>query len=1050
MPTLTRAFVALLLAALSAAPGLAQGPGAGPGPGPGPVPNPWVLNGSTLSYNNGCVTLPITVPGGCKGVGTINVEGAYINGQVLQATNMPPPPPEFFGTTVIVSGLIPTFPTNGLSSCVVVNGGGGYGSTPAATLYGGVTNGGTGGGVVAPHVSGGVVDSCAATTPGSYSYLPQVVVAGGGGSGALLAVTVDLQTFSTSAGVIQVGGARVTVPAYTHTYLASGAGSNGAYCDFVNTTTGGWNTVAAGVGNNGCFTPPAGQALLRVVYTQAGVTGTFPTGVTGIQYFMGRPALWQLFATNSKDFPTSTTELPGGNQAQTNFPCMMGRYGGGASAGGNGREGNCQVNGHYFVMLDQDVEPIQYNTTLDAGPIVDYQRVNFGRAGEAGDYLLQLNSRGMIGNAAGTSNYSTLLTRIISPGTVAHGYADVQGGLDVYTSGPDNGFTSTSGVARFTFEGGLHAAQYGGNNCGTVPAPSGPPNIVDQGSSTINICGSGTNNAGKANGYYLDNSVVLQVSRWTMYGAGSGSNFLASDQGGTVGLGYALPFALTSYSNSLVISPLQDSTAIVGVYNRGASASAGAGLVLNTGTTNSNLQLVLQDNGGAPAVAFYAGSGALSIALNSRFGSYVWSSTSGSQWAALSSGTLTLGLTGTTLGSVVLSGSSTGAISVRPQAAAGTYNFNMPTTAGTSGYLLTSAGGGSSPMTWTAPGAVALTVGSNPINGGVTNQLLYDNGGVLGEVTKGNSCVYGTNGTGVPACLGTLPFTVPASTGGTGQVTLTANAFLTGNGTSAINQVAITGLVLGNGASAPAAYAGANCTNQVVTAVNASGALTCVSITNAYLAAGSFTSITGVGTLTAGTWNATVVGATYGGTGVNNGSSTITLGASLTTTGAGAPTLAFTGTARVYTFPDFNTTFVGTGGATVNQNALGNPTGTNSLVGVMAGVGSSCAITPRASSRIKVEIYGAMNNNTGGDGAQVTVKFGTGTAPTNGAASTGTVASSAITINSVTANMFVPFNAPAIITGLTPGTAYWFDLLQNAVTGGSMQIANAGCDAFEF
>ena len=59
-----------------------------------------------------------------------------------------------------------------------------------------------------------------------------------------------------------------------------------------------------------------------------------------------------------------------------------------------------------------------------------------------------------------------------------------------------------------------------------------------------------------------------------------------------------------------------------------------------------------------------------------------------------------------------------------------------------------------------------------------------------------------------------------------------------------------------------------------------------------------------VGTITSGTWHGGVVGATYGGTGVNNGSSTLTLAASLTTTGTGAPTLAFPATTSyTYTLP---------------------------------------------------------------------------------------------------------------------------------------------------
>jgi len=55
-------------------------------------------------------------------------------------------------------------------------------------------------------------------------------------------------------------------------------------------------------------------------------------------------------------------------------------------------------------------------------------------------------------------------------------------------------------------------------------------------------------------------------------------------------------------------------------------------------------------------------------------------------------------------------------------------------------------------------------------------------------------------------------------------------------------------------------------------------------------------SITTLGTIGTGVWQGTVIGATYGGTGVNNGSSTITLGGSFTHTGA--HTLGLTTTAN--------------------------------------------------------------------------------------------------------------------------------------------------------
>lgn len=67
------------------------------------------------------------------------------------------------------------------------------------------------------------------------------------------------------------------------------------------------------------------------------------------------------------------------------------------------------------------------------------------------------------------------------------------------------------------------------------------------------------------------------------------------------------------------------------------------------------------------------------------------------------SGNLNLGLTGTTLGSLGFSGNTSGLITIKGQAVADTYNFNLPTTAGTSGQVLTTQGGGASPMIWTNP-----------------------------------------------------------------------------------------------------------------------------------------------------------------------------------------------------------------------------------------------------------------------------------------------------------------------------------------------------------
>jgi hypothetical protein len=59
------------------------------------------------------------------------------------------------------------------------------------------------------------------------------------------------------------------------------------------------------------------------------------------------------------------------------------------------------------------------------------------------------------------------------------------------------------------------------------------------------------------------------------------------------------------------------------------------------------------------------------------------------------------------------------------------------------------------------------------------------------------------------------------------------------------------------------------------------------------------TDITSLGTIVTGVWNGTLIGSTYGGTGVNNGASTITLGGNFTTSGAFATTLTATATTAI-------------------------------------------------------------------------------------------------------------------------------------------------------
>lgn len=127
-------------------------------------------------------------------------------------------------------------------------------------------------------------------------------------------------------------------------------------------------------------------------------------------------------------------------------------------------------------------------------------------------------------------------------------------------------------------------------------------------------------------------------------------------------------------------------------------------------------------------------------------------------------------------------------------------------------------------------------------------------------------------------------------------------------------------------------------------------------------AVATLSSLTSIGTIGTGVWNGTVIGSTYGGTGVNNGASTITLGGSLTTSGAFATTFTTTNTTSV-TLPTSGTlvntavttlsslTSVGTIGTGVWQGTVvgaaygGTGVASPTAHGILIGEGAS-AVTP--------------------------------------------------------------------------------------------------------
>lgn len=133
--------------------------------------------------------------------------------------------------------------------------------------------------------------------------------------------------------------------------------------------------------------------------------------------------------------------------------------------------------------------------------------------------------------------------------------------------------------------------------------------------------------------------------------------------------------------------------------------------------------------------------------------------------------------------------------------------------------------------------------------------------------------------------------------------------------------------------------------------------------------------------------------------------------------------------------------------ANTYQSSPASPTGTTSGSPVMLGLAG--AITPNYSGKICVIINGYMTQ-TGTGGAFAQIYYGTGTAPTNGAAATGTSVGTSATWLFSSNGACAPYTAAAIISGLTLGTPIWIDLgFGRAAANGTASMGNVSITAFE-
>lgn len=126
------------------------------------------------------------------------------------------------------------------------------------------------------------------------------------------------------------------------------------------------------------------------------------------------------------------------------------------------------------------------------------------------------------------------------------------------------------------------------------------------------------------------------------------------------------------------------------------------------------------------------------------------------------------------------------------------------------------------------------------------------------------------------------------------------------------------------------------------------------------------------------------------------------------------------------------------------QSSTNPSAGTSSATFVMMGL--AIAFTPKENGSIMVicAINASINASASTSGTQIQAMFGTGTAPVNGAAVTGTVIGVLGEVTRYAAtNKNLCFGLNGIVTGLTVGTTYWFDYAVKELGGtGTSTLTN--------
>lgn len=178
----------------------------------------------------------------------------------------------------------------------------------------------------------------------------------------------------------------------------------------------------------------------------------------------------------------------------------------------------------------------------------------------------------------------------------------------------------------------------------------------------------------------------------------------------------------------------------------------------------------------------------------------------------------------------------------------------------------------------------------------------------------------------------------------------------------------------------------------------------------------------------------------------------VTNGATPATPASGKTKLFVNSSKQLSQVNDAGTVTVFNGQNAVAGTLVASPTGISNTSGLMLGLSNSSAsniITPVYTGRVLITIQGVVAQSGTGNGAFWHIRTGTGTAPSNGGALTGTQSNGQQSMTFLTGVLKVPFSITTIVTGATLATALWIDLVLGTVTAGTATMTQVTVSAVE-